>query len=58
MQVFVGINNGDIILTNQILNRTNSLTIRLMESNSISRKNLATQWRSPRGHHRVKRINT
>ena len=58
MQIFISINDGDIILTNQILNRADPLTIRLMEYNSISRKNFATQWRTLRGNHRIKSINT
>ena len=58
MQIFIGINDGDIILTHQILNRADPLTIRLMKCNSISRKNFATQRRAFRGNHRIKSINT
>ena len=57
MQIFISVNDGDIILTNQILNKADSLTIRLMKCNSISRKNFATQWRTFRGKHRIKSIN-
>ena len=42
MQILVSINNCDVILTNQILNRGNSLAIRLMKCDSISRKNFTT----------------
>lgn len=58
MQVFISINNGDIILTNQILNSGDPLTLRFMEDNSISRKYFATQRRSSWGNHWIKRINT
>ena len=42
MQIFISINNGDIIFTNQILNRADPLSLRLVEDNSISRKYFTT----------------
>ena len=58
MQIFISINDGDIIFTNQILNRADPLSLRLVEDNSISRKYFTTQRRSPWGNHWIKSINT
>ena len=58
MQVFISINNCDIIFTNQVLNRADSLPVRLVDSDAVTRKNISTQRRSPLSENRIKRINS
>ena len=41
MQIFISINNSDIIFTNQILNRADPLPVRLVDSDTVTRKNFS-----------------
>ncbi len=58
MQVFISINNSNIILSNQILNTGNLLPFRLMELNLIFCEYLSAQWRRSWSNHRIKSVNT
>ena len=57
MQVFIRINNGNIVLSNQILNTSNSLTLRLMEVNLVFCEYVSTQWRRSWGNYRIEGLN-
>ncbi len=58
MQVFISINNSNIILSNQILNTGDPLPFRLMELNLVFCKYLFAQWCRSWSNHRIKSVNT
>ncbi|MGB1774804.1 MAG: hypothetical protein ACPHGV_00525 [Synechococcus sp.] len=58
VQIFISINDRDIILANQLTNSTNFLALNLSEPKSIPSQDLTTQGRRTWRDHKVKLINT